>query len=438
MPRRSVDDLILDFGVSTSVFNVPLASTINRESNLYNIPDLKIPLTLDVILSHLENIDKEIEGEILIDADVANTKVIAIAEQFDEGNFHISRGEEPSVLCGLLKMYLQNLPEPLVPISEYKTFIDQARQVKKRGADKICLEMKMLLRIQPDVNIISSQRVLLFLSKMIGSWWTDNSQAEIIAKEFAPYFLRPKLGTVDEVEITPKDTKKIINTFKFLVEHVLSIYGKYDDEGRHDIYLSISHPKLLSTPRDTANPEDTKTLHDLFNSRKAGKRTVSKSKLFDAPDTVVQQWKQRVRILRKEMTRLKEIREKTEQFITDAGLKGEYIDFMAHHFPDEVFGEDIHPVEEKKIDVDFKEKNHNHDKNHHNEKNHGKKIRAVKESESSDSEVLKKPRRTRKSSTGTGTRTLARKPTEESTDSLRSRKRKKRPNPTVFSDSESS
>jgi len=181
-----------------------------------------------------------------------------------------------------------------------------------------------------------------------------------------------------------KRIKKTIEAYNFLVENVLLIYGEYDDEGRHDLYLSISHPGLLSTPQDMAEDEDKKTMEIMFNTRKSGRRLMMESQKNKSPRNVnannesseITTLKERVKILRAELSLFRQIQEQTLLFMENEGLSDHYKSYMMELFPDYFSGVVVGNIEfeEKQIPM----------------KSESKKVTSTKESSSKKRTINKR------------------------------------------------
>jgi len=255
---KSIDNLLLNTKVG-GVFGVPLAFSLTTEENL-DIPKRKIPLTLDLLLTLIENKESEIEGDILVDADLNSPKVLNYIEKFEDGDFRVPKEESATVLCGLLKTFLRKLPEPLIPNIHYKRFIDI---IKKHNDDteEIIKELKTLLKVQAEVNVIATHRILLFLNKLTKSWFTSQEHESKIRNEFVHYILRPRLGSIESGYniSSSKEMKRVMVVYDFLVEHVYEIYGVIEDhDGIRQIFLTMSDKLLIKKNEDNESNNEKK------------------------------------------------------------------------------------------------------------------------------------------------------------------------------------
>jgi len=256
---KSIDNLLLNLK-SGGVFGYPLAFSLTTEEK-FDIPKRKIPIALDLLLTLIEARKNEIEGDILVDSDYNSQKVIQYSEQFENGDFRIARDESVSVLCGLFKSYLRKLPEPLIPNLHYKTFIEIVTK-HKNDPEEAIQGIKTLTRVQPEVNIIVTHRILIFLNNLTKSWWTSEEHEQKIRNEFVHYILRPRLGSIEQSGFNlpvGKELKKLMETYTFLVDNVYQIYGVLEDDGSTIFSDSYSDNLIIKKKRRTFTYEYSKS-----------------------------------------------------------------------------------------------------------------------------------------------------------------------------------
>jgi len=133
-----------------------------------------------------------------------------------------------------------------VPILHYKVFIDIVKK-HKNDPDEAINELKTILKVQPEVNIIATHRILLFLNNLSKSWWTSQEHEGKIRNEFVHYILRSRIGSIESGSniLTTKELKKIFMVYDFLVEHVYFIYGVIEDDGTSQLFLNCDEKLLI-------------------------------------------------------------------------------------------------------------------------------------------------------------------------------------------------
>jgi len=135
--------------------------------------------------------------------------------------------------------------------------------LKKHNDDteEIIKELKTLLKVQAEVNVIATHRILLFLNKLTKSWFTSQEHESKIRNEFVHYILRPRLGSIESGYniSSSKEMKRVMVVYDFLVEHVYEIYGVIEDhDGIRQIFLTMSDKLLIKKNEDNESNNEKK------------------------------------------------------------------------------------------------------------------------------------------------------------------------------------
>jgi len=84
--------------------------------------------------------------------------------------------EDPQILAGLLKLYLQELPEPLIPIKCYNKLIDivhkKFKGIKDKGGGLDALKQLVKAEFPPVHNAVCF-RILEIFKKCVSQLWID-------------------------------------------------------------------------------------------------------------------------------------------------------------------------------------------------------------------------------------------------------------------------
>lgn len=115
---------------------------------------------------------------------------------FQTGNLPASINGEPDVLSGLLRRYLRELPEPLVPAPHYKALLSILTSSKKfkNGKDRGGIAAVKQIVEANDFNRVhyhALRRVLGLLRMMLTSWWSDSGEGQKIVEIMAVNIMRP-------------------------------------------------------------------------------------------------------------------------------------------------------------------------------------------------------------------------------------------------------
>uniref|UniRef100_A0A8C8CVN1 Rho GTPase-activating protein 24 n=1 Tax=Oncorhynchus tshawytscha TaxID=74940 RepID=A0A8C8CVN1_ONCTS len=159
-------------------------------------------------------------------------------------------GEKPSFDCNtdvhtvasLLKLYLRELPEPVIPFSKFDDFLSCTKMLCK-DEESGMKELKRQVECLPPVNYNLLQYICRFLDEVQSYSGVNKMSVQNLATVFGPNILRPKIE--DPVAIMEGTV---------LVQQLMSVLI-----GRHDVLF----------PRDEDSP---KTLELVNNNNEVQKR----------------------------------------------------------------------------------------------------------------------------------------------------------------------
>lgn len=147
--------------------------------------ELKVP----VVLTHLIAAIRQLGGystEGIFRLSASQEALTRLRKQFDQGDYTV-KVDSPHIPAGLLKQWLRELAEPLIPTPKYPDAIAIARNADAPPTDA---QITAFVRSLPDIN----QRVLIELGKMtsqISSLASVNKMTfSNLAIVFAPGILR--------------------------------------------------------------------------------------------------------------------------------------------------------------------------------------------------------------------------------------------------------
>jgi len=167
------------------------------------------------------------EGLYRISGSLAAITRLKEAADKDAINFIIDPTEDTHNVTGVLKMYLRDMAEPLVPYKLYSLFVEAVTITHYPKRDEA---IQIVLKSLPPDNRVIFDRLFYHLHK-VASFVLDNKMdSKNLALVFTPTILRPNEASLG-VDID--DTAHTINFISYLIE-------------KPDFYL---HPNLLVSPR---------------------------------------------------------------------------------------------------------------------------------------------------------------------------------------------
>lgn len=134
---------------------------------------------------------------------------------------------ETDVLSGLLRRYLRELPEPLVPVSFFKplaTLLTSSKKFKN-GKDRGGIAaVKEIVESNefPVVNYHALRRVCGLLRSMLTSWWSDSGEGGKILDIMSLNILRP--DNLKRAASTSKEFSSIKDAVSNLILHSAAIF----------------------------------------------------------------------------------------------------------------------------------------------------------------------------------------------------------------------
>ncbi|XP_035383466.1 rho GTPase-activating protein 24 isoform X2 [Electrophorus electricus] len=119
------------------------------------------------------------------------TLVKELQEAFDAGEKPSFDSTDVHTVASLLKLYLRELPEPLVPFSRYQEFLMCGKKMPS-DREQGLLELKTLLHELPVANFNLLKYICQFLNEVQSYSSTNKMSIQNLATVFGPNILRPK------------------------------------------------------------------------------------------------------------------------------------------------------------------------------------------------------------------------------------------------------
>jgi len=105
----------------TASFKVPLEELLNRQKDSH--PDLEVPYVLLVLAEKITKLKGHVtEGIFRVPGIISTINTTKL--RIDQGNFDLSDIDDVRTPAALLKLWLRDIPEPLIPVPLYQSAID--------------------------------------------------------------------------------------------------------------------------------------------------------------------------------------------------------------------------------------------------------------------------------------------------------------------------
>jgi hypothetical protein len=197
-----------------------LGSTLRRcwRGDRINDPTLAVPQIVIESLAYLQN-DAVLQTEGLFRLSGSLTKIMefkALYDAFKPAN--LSEAVDPNVVSGVLKLWLRELPEPLMLYENYDEFI----RVAKAGAADELAQYRALCESLP-VDNLNLLRVLMWLCRDVANYEETNKMSPTnLAIVFGPNLL--KSASVDMMTAA-EDSQYINDIFKKIIVDPEQVVG---------------------------------------------------------------------------------------------------------------------------------------------------------------------------------------------------------------------
>lgn len=186
----------------------------------------------------------DIIGVYRIPGNTANISALTelVNRGFDETCLADHRWNDVNVVSSLLKAFLRQLPEPLIPDEMYPAFISAD---KKRGATRM-RDLKTCLGNLPAFNYHTMQHLMRHLHKVAENCAVNLMDPKNIAIVFGPSVVRMSKQTL---ELAVKDMKSQCCIVEVLVSH----YQYFFENGDMPVISEVASPTADSMAACTPN-----------------------------------------------------------------------------------------------------------------------------------------------------------------------------------------
>ncbi|XP_044280660.1 rho GTPase-activating protein 18 isoform X1 [Varanus komodoensis] len=158
-PQKAIKNKIKESGL----FGVPLSVLLEQDQK--RVPGIKVPLVFQKLISQIEEGKLETEGLLRIPGVAARIKNLyqELEAKFYEGTFNWENVKQHDA-ASLLKLFIRELPQPLLTVEYLKAFQDVQKLPKKKQQLQA---LNLLVLLLPEVNRDTLKALLEFLQRVI-------------------------------------------------------------------------------------------------------------------------------------------------------------------------------------------------------------------------------------------------------------------------------
>jgi len=248
---------ILDLLLENRVFGVPLETIIRRESS----PN-RVPIIMTKALKWLRSNAQQTEGVFRVPGDSAQIGFMLrlIDLGFErEVDFRVCSVHD---VAGLVKLYLRELPEPLIPFALYANVIETQQKLEKTSDEKAYQrDLILVLHQLPKNNSLVLGYLLKFLHQFSEFAVETKMTIANLAMVFSPNIIRPQVDTVDtamESFNVTKATETMITHHRLFWKALKSLSTKEDSPRSLSVRLEglLENPEKLLAPKRSSSTND--------------------------------------------------------------------------------------------------------------------------------------------------------------------------------------
>ncbi|KAL7721886.1 Rho GTPase activating protein [Entamoeba marina] len=216
-------------------FGYPLASAVSKSSWRFPIPIFRA-------LEYLEKHNSKQEEGIFRTS--ASYKITGRVKQILDGDqdINIENFEESACAAAIIKDYLRDLPDPLIPYKHYNEFVVLARMKEETRVE----EAKTLVNKLPEINQDTLWYLCKFCKDVLDNVELSQMNATNLGTCLAPTVCRtPPQERMKEME----NTKLIIESFATLVSEFQRIFDEITVRNMNAGMVPPSYPCVIPHPK---------------------------------------------------------------------------------------------------------------------------------------------------------------------------------------------
>lgn len=260
--RQSFKRAGFETNLPARVFGVPLVLLLAREGRQRS----GVPIWAGRMIEYLEARALKLQG--LFRVSGHGDEIAAIRLLIESGEeFHLeARCKDPHSIAALLKLFIRELPDSLIPSSMYEAFLEAAAQTE--AAARAALLRRLITQLPPE-NRALLQRLLQLLVKVNEHSAENSMTAQNICICWAPNVLRPDEAGRADVMQGIRDAPLILAAFKELIERYTELFppmpslggssgnnsgGSSGGSGSNGGVPASSSPSSIASPTPAVSP----------------------------------------------------------------------------------------------------------------------------------------------------------------------------------------
>uniref|UniRef100_A0A673WUJ3 Rho GTPase activating protein 22 n=1 Tax=Salmo trutta TaxID=8032 RepID=A0A673WUJ3_SALTR len=225
------------------IFGQHLEETMQCESGCGSSSKTVVPLLVHrcVCFIHLHGLTEE--G--LFRMPGQTNHVRELQDAFDCGEKPLfDSNTDVHTVASLLKLYLRELPEPVVPFNKYTEFLSTAQLLTKDKEEGI-FELGRQVRTLPQVNYNLLKYICRFLDEVQSHSSQNKMSVQNLATVFGPNILRPKM---EDAQTMMEGSSQVHHLMTILISEHSRLYQGEAETPREDQFAPPPTPYLQPPP----------------------------------------------------------------------------------------------------------------------------------------------------------------------------------------------
>jgi len=226
------DTMILRMRIEGPVFGMPLEILIAKELKLRDMfgSKVKLPLFVEECIAFLCR-PEMMASEGLFRQSGRTHHMIEIKALYDQGkHLNLSRYDDPYTIAAVLKLFLREMPEPVIPLNMYSTFIDWQKTLDPKNID--LQPLKDLLKILPYENKVLMKVLMQTMSRVASNSAHNKMDPRNLSIVMGPNLMRSKNPSLASVV---QDAPTICQLTCLLITNCAILFN--EDEDTEEITL---------------------------------------------------------------------------------------------------------------------------------------------------------------------------------------------------------
>ncbi|XP_041102149.1 rho GTPase-activating protein 28 isoform X2 [Polyodon spathula] len=268
--NRTVKSKVRDYGL----FGVPLTTLLENDQKKF--PGSKVPLIFKKLLCKLEQTGLQTEGILRVPGSASRVKSLRqeLEEKFYEDTFEWDLVRHNDA-AGLLKMFIRELPYPLLTVEYLPAFI----AVENISPSKLQLQaLHLLIMLLPEPNRDTLKALLEFLSKVVDNEEKNRMSLWNVSMIVAPNLFMCKGKTANPQEM--QDAAGAAHVVRLLVKHQDILWTV-------PCFMISQVRKMNEAAMNKKHQASDKSKKKLLRRWNAEREKTERSELYDIPEGVI-------------------------------------------------------------------------------------------------------------------------------------------------------